>query len=613
MPVETIFRRRLVGDLQKVLANRHLLIAAPPGYGKTHLLQQLAFYQPETYYLLLTPADSDTAVLQSRLQPHQQPGHTLLLDDIHHLAGYDTAVNWLAQQLTNSNCHYVLAGRFLPGGLDHLLADGQAVHWDESKLLFDPAESRALLADKASQSEAWAVWHEQLAGWPLGLALLARLPARDQTPKVAQQQLFAYLAHELFDQLPADLYHFLQVTAVPLTFNDQLASHLLDDDNAAGLRQIAIQRNLFLYQDERPGWFRYHDLIRDYLLTQQDELHGYWQKTIAWFEAQDDLPQAIEHALAAGWQDEAARLISLVSPTYIYDNDRYLTYRRWVEALDEQIRARQPLLLFRLGHFLNFLEKHKALARTYVTQALAAAETAGNRRMALFSRWQLAVFTQEEAGPTEALLAELADLATAPEVAMYASRTYAHALTDDGRFFAAVAAWRRVVALAEADGTPDSAWAARRTLALTALLPMGRFTQAANLFTGALDYFADEPGWHYETLQNSGELHFARGAWSALAAALGKIDELEQMVESLAVHNVIWTNYYRGLLAVADGRFADAEQHLAVMTVNFNAGDRRCEIPLARARSWLLRRRGKLAQAVVHAETELDNPPVFPH
>jgi DNA-binding SARP family transcriptional activator len=606
-----ITRTRLIKQIQKALNDGNVVIAAPAGFGKTTLLQQLAAQRIDTHLFTLTVADTDVAALRARLVPFIRPGYTLILDDIHHLAG-SVALTWLQEEMEmQADVCFVLAGREIPFAADWLQDPLTVTVFRQTQLAFDLGESVALLP--ANAQTAVTRWHQQLQGWPLGIGLLARLPAGEEGLPEVKEQLFAYLARRVFAQLPDGLRHFLQVTAVPLTFNDQLASHLLDDDNAAGLRQMAQQRNLFLYQDERPGWFRYHGLIRDYLLTQQDELDGYWQKTIAWFEAQDDLPQAIEHALAAGWQGEAARLISLVSPTYIYDNDRYLTYRRWVEALDEQIRARQPHLLFRLGHFINFLEKHKALARAYVTQALAAAEAVGDRRMALLSRWQLAVFTQEESGASEALLAELAELAAEPEVAMYASRTFAHALTDDGRFFPAVAAWQRVVMLAEAEGLPEQAWAARRTLALTALLPLGRFAVAAALFDGALRHFADEPGWRYETLQNSCERHFACADWPALAVALVEIETLAQAVESAPVHNLIWTSYYRGLLAIALGDFAAAGEHLAALSAQTSAGDRRSEIPLARAVCWGLRRQGELTAVLARATAELAQPPSFPH
>ncbi len=615
MPVETIFRRRLVNALQKALRDGHLLLAAPPGYGKTLLLQQLTASQPDTYYLLLTAADSDTAVLQARLQPYQQPGYTLLLDDIHHLAGSETAVNWLAQQLAHGDNRYVISGRYLPQGLDHLLATGQAILWDERDLLFDPTECRLLLAASASQDGAWATWHEQLAGWPLGLGLVARLPATGHTPKLARQQLFAYLAHELFNHLPAELVRFLRVTAVPLAFNDELAAHLLHNDSAADLRQMAQQRNLFLYPDERPGHFRYHDLIRDYLLSQSgEELPDLWQKTIGWFEAQGDLPQAIEHALAAGWQDEAARLINLVSPDYIYESDRYLTYKRWGEALDEQTRRQHPQILYNLGDFLFFLEDHAEIARRYMRAALAASQAQGDRGLTLMARWRLVFFELDENEATEADLHELAELSAEPDVTLYASQTYAMALADQGRFAQAAVILQRAIQLAEAQQEWERVWRMRAFRALSTLLPMGRFSEASDQFAGTLHYFASEPGRQYTTYQTKNELHFASAAWPALTTNLAAIDELEQQLEIPAVYNLTWISYYRGLRATGVGDFTAAAEHLAAMAGSFNEGDRRCEIPLTRARCWLLRRQGKLAEALALAEAELgQQPPVFPH
>lgn len=611
-----LFRQRLLRPLQTTLDHHHLLLTAPAGYGKTILLQQMTAYRPHTYYLPLTASDSDTAVFQSRLKPYQQPGHTLLLDDIHHLRGSETAVNWLATQLTKGDNRYVLAGRYLPPGLGHLLASGQIVQWDETNLLFAPNESRLLLAEKASQDQDWATWHEQLAGWPLGVALLARLPTTGHKPNLARQQLFAYLARELFDHLPAELVRFLRVTAVPLTFNDELAAYLLHDNSAADLRQTAQQRNLFLYPDEQPGHFRYHDLIRDYLLNQNgaEQLPDLWQKTIGWFEAQGDLPQAIEHALAAGWQDEAARLLNLVSPDYIYESDRYLTYKRWGEALDEQTRRQHPQILYNLGDFLFFLEDHAEIARHYMRAALAASQAQGDRRLTLMARWRLVFFELDENEATEADLHELAELSAEPEVTLYASQTYAMVLADQGRFAQAAATLQRAIQLAEAQQEWERVWRMRAFRALIALLPLGRFSEASDEFAGTLHYFASEPGRQYTTRQTKNELHFASAAWGALTDNLAEIDELERQLEIPAVYNLTWISYYRGLRATGVGEFTAAAEHLAAMAGSFNEGDRRCEIPLTRARCWLLRRQGKLSEAIALAKAELDRePPVFPH
>jgi DNA-binding SARP family transcriptional activator/DNA polymerase III delta prime subunit len=613
MSSEPLFRQRLHHKLQHALSGDHLLIAAPPGYGKTVLLQQAAAVRPHSYYFLLTADDRDTAVLQHRLRPRQQPGHTLLLDDIHLLAESEIATAWLADQLSQTDWRYVLSGRFIPEQLVTALAKGQAVRWEEAELLFAPEESQALLAGSDGPHEDWASWHAQLEGWPLGLGLLARLPDARQARKLARQQLFIYLAQELFEHLPVELYQFMRLTAVPLQFTDALAAHLLNSPDTSHLRQEIQRHNLFLYENEQPGHFRYHDLIRDYLLAQEDEQQGHWQKTIAWFEAQGDLPQAIEHALAAGWPEEAARLINLVSPDYIYESDRYLTYKRWGEALSDEVRRRYPRILYNLGDFLFFLDDYQTAARRYMAEALAAAASQGDRRLTLMARWRLVYFELDADEATEAALAELELLSREPEVALFASQTYAMALADQGRFFQAAGVLRQAIFLADSQGEWERVWRMRAFMALIALLPMGRFAQAAAHFNGALAYFANEPGRQYVTRQNNNELHFASANWAALTDNLAEIDALERQLEIPAVYNLTWISYYRGLWAAGLGDFPAANEHLDAMQGSFNPGDRRCEIPLARARSWTLRRQGELAQAVALAAAELAQPPVFPH
>lgn len=612
-----LFRRRLLQKLHHTLAASHLIIAAPPGYGKTVLLRQLATYRPGSYYLPLTVSDGDTAVLQSRLQPLQQPGHALLLDDIHHLDESETAVVWLAEQLTHTACRYVLAGRFLPDGLALAIAKGQAAHWDERALLFAPEESQALLAGEKSADVNWSGWHEQLEGWPLGLGLVARLPEPWQAgQRRARQQLFTYLAQELLVQLPVELHRFMRLTAVPLHFNDDLASHLLGAD-ATPLRQTIQRRNLFLYEEGRPGWFRYHDLIRDYLLATADfDLRPYRQAVVAWFEAQANLPEAIEHALAGGLNAEAARLIGQVSHAYIYEMERYLTYRRWVEALDSQMQAQHPHLLLHLGHYLHFIEQYAEIGRAYVEHALTAATAQENRPIQLLAQLQLASFDLEDKGATDTVLAELSRLADLPDMppklAIRARRLQAQALSHLARFPEALAAWRQALALALRHDVTQEIWVCRRNLAVWALVPLGRFAEAAELLHGMLRHFAHEPGWRYETLQNICELHFASGDWPALTAVLDEISGLETAVETTTSANLTWTAYYRALLAVANGQFVEAESQLDLMAARSD-GDPQVETCLAIARCWLYRRRGQPATAAAYAAGKLQAPAGSPY
>lgn len=106
----------------------------------------------------------------------------------------------------------------------------------------------------------------------------------------------------------------------------------------------------------------------------------------------------------------------------------------------------------------------------------------------------LAWLREEIEKQTDEALAELETLSREPDVALYASQTYAMVLADRGHFFQEAAVLRQAIVLAESQGELERVWRMRAFVALIALLPMGRFGQAAAYFDGALDYFANEPG-----------------------------------------------------------------------------------------------------------------------
>ncbi len=76
-------RLKLVQELDQALSHGHVLIEAPAGFGKTLLLQQLVQYRPDCHLIQLDPTDRDLAVLQARVEPIIEAGHTALLDDVH--------------------------------------------------------------------------------------------------------------------------------------------------------------------------------------------------------------------------------------------------------------------------------------------------------------------------------------------------------------------------------------------------------------------------------------------------------------------------------------------------------------------------------------------------
>ena len=112
-------------------------------------------------------------------------------------------------------------------------------------------------------------------------------------------------------------------------------------------------RNLFLAPlDDAQQWYRYHHLFRELLLARlvgaephlAKELHG---RSSRWFAENGFLPEAMEHALAAGDHEYVADTIEQWwrRPAGWIDIN-YSSFLRWIAALPQQVV--QPRWMLRL-------------------------------------------------------------------------------------------------------------------------------------------------------------------------------------------------------------------------------------------------------------------------
>lgn len=591
-------------------------MTAPAGYGKSTLLRQLVRQRPNTYLFSLTAADADLTFLHERLAPVLTAPATLLLDDVHRIAGSSDVSDWLLQQLGQPHLRVVLSTRTHPQWLPTSLLAEKAIHpVAVESLRFSATEATVLFPPARRRSKDLQGWLQRLNGWPLGLSLLAQLAETITRLPETEQQIFHYLATDVFSTLPPYLQVFLQRTAVPLQFNDDLAARLMEDSaQGVNLRQEIMRRNLFLEPADEPGWFRYHDLIRDFLLHWKNfEARPWFQRCIHYFQEQGQPLAAIEHALAGNLQDEAAQAILALPLDHIYERDLYRTYQRWVEGLDAAIRDRYPALYLYLGHFLHFLPNESATSHTYVQRALALAEASGEREVVTTARLQLVSFALHEHGATPEIVEKLKQLRQEPDTSdkmrVRIQRLLAQALSALARFQEAQNAWEEGMALAEQKEFDQEIWSHRRGLALYVLTPLGRFQRAEALFARVLAHFADNPSWCYELQQNVCDLYLAQGDWERLTDSLAYIDELTGLLETNVAHNQLWTHYFRAQLAIAHKAYQRAEDHLDQMTPlieNYPMG-LLCQ---GIARLWLARRQGMDASATAEAllAQALDTP-----
>ncbi|WP_376792369.1 BTAD domain-containing putative transcriptional regulator [Thermoflexus sp.] len=611
-----LIRPRLIHRVREALAEGAVWIIAPPGYGKTTLLRALEEHLPGSRYLALQPSVIDPACLQETLDAARD-AQVLLLDDLHWLADGPEALEELAGRIARDPRAWVVSGRWVPGPL---AGRPFPQTWlTEVDLAFSVEEIALMLRVDLEQARRL---HARTRGWPMAIALLAQpdagRPLPERWPQV-QEQLFTTLAHSLLHTLPEDIRRFLLRTAIPLSFNVELAAALLEDQpelqgRIPRLFDEVRRRRLFLEPAGPPGWWRYHEVFREFLLYHSPEVPApHFARAVRWFEERGDLEAAIEHALAGRLEEEALRLLRALPDDWIRRYGRQRTFRRWVLSLGEPARRSAPDLMLRMGG-----EIHRAgqwtEGRAILHQVLREAEAAGDRDLYLRAMATLASMFYTEGRFRESLAWSLQGLEepAPPKLQMRFLKTAADACTGLARLGDARRFYREALAIAEALGDPHYPVFLRHNLAVGVEIPSGRFAAARALLLHNRPYYEERPAQRIIHLLGWAILFVEMGDWGSLESALSEIESLSRAIEAGQASNAFWFWWCRAMGAIGQGRWEQAAHALA-RAGDLIEGHPEREGALAQARAWEARRRGHPEEAVELLELalpRLENAPL---
>jgi LuxR family maltose regulon positive regulatory protein len=189
-----------------------------------------------------------------------------------------------------------------------------------------------------------------------------------------------YLTTDVLDRQPASLRRFLLWTSLLDRLCAPLCDALLtpaDDLPDAPSREAtdsqatleALERaNLFLVPlDDERRWYRYHHLFADALRARlareagAEAIAALHRRASAWFAREGLLPEAIQHALAAGAFEQAAEWVESLMSTRLAEGSRFDEVERWLSALPEAVvRARPELCLGRVWLLLTHFNEASA-------------------------------------------------------------------------------------------------------------------------------------------------------------------------------------------------------------------------------------------------------------
>jgi ATP/maltotriose-dependent transcriptional regulator MalT len=431
---DLVVRPRLLAGLVRDGA-RCTLLAAQAGAGKTSLLAAwLAEHERAAAWLSLDERDQDEhrfvrylaaalqtvapgcghtalswldgpsvpidAVLTSLLNDAAAlpPGTLLVLDDYHLVrsrAVHD-AVAFLLDHLPPT-LHLVISTREDPPlPMARLRGRGELVELRAADLGFTVDEACDLLVAGmgrmlSRQQVATLVAHTE--GWAAGLQL-AGLALRSR-PDVAgfvaafagSHRLIAdYLTAEVLDRQPATVQRFLLATCVLDRMCAPLCDAVVGEPGSQRVLEELERANLFVIPlDDERTWFRYHHLFAEVLRARAARygdagLVAAHRGAGAWLGAAGLLPEAIEHALAAGDVDDAAARVESVVPMMLAQFEIHRAMEGWLDAFPEAtVRARPMLCLARAWLLIHIPRPDEANSWIDAAESTLPAGEAGRR------------------------------------------------------------------------------------------------------------------------------------------------------------------------------------------------------------------------------------------
>jgi len=389
LPRRTVDRPELFDRFDEPAAL--VVVSAPAGYGKTTLVAGwLATRGHAAAWLTLEGPDNDPAVFVAYLAaavararpeigslPDDLRSRTpttaslvsllnaidslgknvvIVLDDYHQIV--EPAIHELVSFLVHhapSHLRVVVATRADPPlPLARLRARGRLVEVRSGDLRFAPRDAHRFLTEAMGLAIPEPIANrltERTEGWIAGLQLAALslrgradMDAFVEAFGASDRYIFDYLTDEALASQPSQVRSFLEATCVLDRLTGPLCDALTGRGDGSSTLAMLADANVFLLPlDDHRTWYRYHRLFADLLASGLDAeraavLH---RMAAGWLEANGHGSEAIRHRLAAGDNDDAARLMES-TVDLVLARGEFRTVVAWCDGLPPDVLATRP-------------------------------------------------------------------------------------------------------------------------------------------------------------------------------------------------------------------------------------------------------------------------------
>jgi LuxR family maltose regulon positive regulatory protein len=399
-------RGRLLKALENSAARRLILIRAPAGYGKTTLAvdwcEQLrqsgavvawlsldedddepsvfAYHIAKTIHraapdlgqaaidlLMETKLIDSKNVLSAAINAVAESDSEvyLFLDDYH--AVTDPRSHELTEFLLRyapSNFHLVVMSRTeLPFSISKLRLADEVSELEVASLRFTLAETARFLGTELPSTLGPAEiskLHAATEGWPAALQL-ARISVRNSTDPSktvssfsgASQKISTFLEDTLSTQAD-EIVNFLLQTAILDRLHGALCQAVTGNPRSTELLKALNHEQLLLATiDEENGWYRYHNLMSDFLMDRlqsrmADQIPELHRRAYKWYAAHEMWNLAVQHAIAAKDFEQALAYVEQCAMSLVIKGD-LLTLLAWERQLPAELMRGQALVKLALA------------------------------------------------------------------------------------------------------------------------------------------------------------------------------------------------------------------------------------------------------------------------
>lgn len=591
-PSTLLHRPRLVDFIHEHIDRKLILVSAAAGYGKTSLLVDFAYDTdvPVCWYSL-DPSDADVqtflehlvasiahtfpqinqgrlgallrgqmeapdprgllALLVNEVQDSLAEYFVLILDDYHFVDASDDvklAVEWLLDH-SPDNCCFLISSRTMPRlPILKLTARREVAGLGNDDLCFNAQEIRELLAANYSifipddEAERLAAESE---GWITGILLTTHTLWKGLLQTIIRakgrgEQVYAYLAEEVFEQQPMEVQEFLKASSTLTVMDADLCNEVLGVENSTEMLDLVEARNLFVSKlEEETTCYKYHHLFREFLISrfipgEQARLRELHHRAGHTLEERGDLNEAVSHYLSAEAYGEAGRVID-ASSAQMFNAGKLRTLAEWIDSLPPKEQRAHPNTQLTRGKIHqekgDITRAQKAFANVY-QQFIEAGDLGGQAKalIQLASTYRFQGRYDEAIEKSKQVLALASQGELDRQTVAKVHRTHGFCLAYVGNLREAEAKLRRSLALYEEIGDMANVANLYQDIGMV-IRQAGRLVEGEQYYREALSIWErlQNSTRTADVLNNIAMTHYYRGEYSkALELLQDALEKVQQ-------------------------------------------------------------------------------------